>query len=66
VPNELSASSEETPCSELASTGDTVFMLAEGITLGKTGEACYASRSSSHNLMEPPGNGGYGRVAPLQ
>ena len=26
---------------QLVSTGDTVFMLAEGITLGKTGEACY-------------------------
>jgi hypothetical protein len=31
---------------QLASTGDTVFMLAEGITLEKTGEACYGCRGS--------------------
>lgn len=31
---------------QLASTGDTVFMLAEGITLEKTGEACYGCPDS--------------------
>jgi hypothetical protein len=31
---------------ELASTGDTVLMLAEGITLEKTGEACYGCPGS--------------------
>jgi hypothetical protein len=31
---------------ELASTGDTVFFLAEGITLEKTGEACYGCPGS--------------------
>jgi len=31
---------------QLASTGDTVFLLAEGITVGKTGEACYGCSGS--------------------
>ena len=42
---------------QLVSTGDTVFMLAEGITIGKTGEACYGCPGSpiSFWAYRPPG-----------